>query len=90
MSIRKHRNTVIIIVFQQGKPKNLWTLWQNRTSLEKILIGLCVFNCLLFMIMYLNPMSSEQCNTVVYPTVPAYEESDSYANTGQGEIADFE
>lgn len=39
--------------------------------------------------MYLNSMSAEQCNTSVYPTVPVYEESDSYANTGQGEIADF-
>ncbi|VVC45563.1 Hypothetical protein CINCED_3A014184 [Cinara cedri] len=71
------------IRFYAGKPKNPWTMWQNRTQLEKILIGLCVFNFLIVTIMYLNPMSTESCDTVVYPTVPAYEESHSYVNTGQ-------
>jgi len=76
---------ILCIFFQQGKPKNIWSGWQNRTSLEKALIGICLFSLLLLIIVYLNPVNTDQCGPAVHPTPDIYEETDSYVNTGQGE-----
>ncbi|XP_025407064.1 endothelin-converting enzyme homolog [Sipha flava] len=71
------------IRFYTGKPKNIWSGWQNRTALEKALIGVSLFMSLLLVIIFLNPMSTEQCIPTVNPAPDIYEESDSYVSTGQ-------
>lgn len=90
--IRTLNITTILLIFEQGKPKNIWSRWQNRTSLEKVLIGVCVFVSTLFAIVYLNSTNNctEQCCLAVNPAPTMYEEhTDSFAGNGQGNVSEW-